>query len=280
MEYLLAHFPRTSPLHARLQSCTQCNERRGFRLAPVLYLIDASVFVWRAYHSVPIALVDPDGNPVNALHGFARFLGDLIERVRPVHIAVAFDAQLVDSFRARAVPRVQGESRPGAAGAETAVRPVPLHLRSARYQEFTSHEYEADDIVGTLATRMRAAGQNVTRRHARQGPGAARSARATSTGITSASGASATTRSRGRFGVQPGAHGVLPRARPATPSTTSPACPASAARPRRCCSDLRIARASLRRSRIACSSSSSCAIPGSSAASCATIASPRSSRAS
>ena len=49
----------------------------------MLYLIDASVFVWRSYHSVPIALVDLDGNPVNALHGFARFLGDLIERVRP-----------------------------------------------------------------------------------------------------------------------------------------------------------------------------------------------------
>ena len=35
---------------------------RSIRLASVLYLIDASVFVWRAYHSVPIALVDPDDN--------------------------------------------------------------------------------------------------------------------------------------------------------------------------------------------------------------------------
>ena len=85
---------------------------RGFRLASVLYLIDASVFVWRAYHSVPIALVDPDGNPVNALHGFARFLGDLIERVRPVHIAVAFDAQLVDSFRARLFPAYKANRDP------------------------------------------------------------------------------------------------------------------------------------------------------------------------
>ena len=40
-----------------------------------VYLIDASVFVFRAWHSVPIDLVDPDGNAVNALHGYCRFLG-------------------------------------------------------------------------------------------------------------------------------------------------------------------------------------------------------------
>jgi DNA polymerase I len=78
----------------------------------VLYLIDASVFVWRAYHSVPIALVDRDGNPVNALHGFARFLGDLIERVRPVHVAVAFDTQLADSFRCRLFPAYKANRDP------------------------------------------------------------------------------------------------------------------------------------------------------------------------
>ncbi len=63
--------------------------------ATPLYLIDASVFIFRAYHSVPLSLTDPDGNPVNALHGFGRFLGDLIEQVRPEHIAVAFDETVV-----------------------------------------------------------------------------------------------------------------------------------------------------------------------------------------
>ena len=40
----------------------------------MLYLVDASVFIFRAYYSVPVEIADPDGNPVNALHGFARFL--------------------------------------------------------------------------------------------------------------------------------------------------------------------------------------------------------------
>ena len=52
-----------------------------------LHLVDASVFVFRAYHSVPISIVDPDGNPVNALHGFGRF-GDFSYGIYIVHFPV------------------------------------------------------------------------------------------------------------------------------------------------------------------------------------------------
>jgi len=45
------------------------------------YLIDASVYVFRAYYSMPDDMVDGDGNPINALYGFCRFLGDFIEQV-------------------------------------------------------------------------------------------------------------------------------------------------------------------------------------------------------
>ena len=128
----------------------------------MLYLIDASVFVWRAYHSVPIALVDPDGNPVNALHGFARFLGDLIERVRPAHLAVAFDAQLVDSFRARLFPAYKANRDPAPEELKRQFVLCRYICEALGVTSFTSQEYEADDIVGTLATRMRAAGHNVT----------------------------------------------------------------------------------------------------------------------
>src|ERR1700758_4920334 len=68
----------------------------------LVFLIDASVYVYRAYHSVlPDNMVDHEGNPVQAVFGFARFLGDLIERMRPRHIAVAFDQRLSNSYRSR-----------------------------------------------------------------------------------------------------------------------------------------------------------------------------------
>src|SRR5262245_11376529 len=53
-----------------------------------VFLIDASVYVYRAWHSVLPDIVDHEGNPVHAVFGFARFLGDLIERTRPSYIAV------------------------------------------------------------------------------------------------------------------------------------------------------------------------------------------------
>jgi DNA polymerase I len=128
----------------------------------VLYLIDASVFVFRAYHSTPLALVDYDGNPVNALHGFARFLGDLIERVRPTHIAVAFDATLSDSFRSRLFPAYKANREPAPADLKRQFVLCRYVCEALGVTSFTSREYEADDVVGTLAARMRAAGQSIT----------------------------------------------------------------------------------------------------------------------
>ena len=55
---------------------------RRRRRAP-LYLVDASVYVFRAWHSMPNEFTDADGWPTNAVHGFARFLLELLERARP-----------------------------------------------------------------------------------------------------------------------------------------------------------------------------------------------------
>src|SRR5512144_3356609 len=65
----------------------------------MLYLVDASVFIFRAWFAVPIDVTDLDGNPVNAAFGVARFICELIERESPRHIAVAFDESLEQGFR-------------------------------------------------------------------------------------------------------------------------------------------------------------------------------------
>lgn len=130
-------------------------------ISPPLYLIDASVFVFRAWHSVPIALVDPDGNAVNALHGFSRFLGDLIERVRPEHIAVAFDASLVTSFRKSLYPAYKANREPTPEDLKRQFLQCQRVCAGLGIASFVSGEYEADDIIGTLAVRARAEGRKV-----------------------------------------------------------------------------------------------------------------------
>ena len=126
-----------------------------------LYLIDASVFVFRAYHSVPIALVDLDGNAVNALHGFSRFLGDLVEQVRPEHIAVAFDASLVTSFRNQLFPAYKANREPAPEDLKRQFLLCQRVCAGLGIASFVSSEYEADDIIGTLTVRARAEGRKV-----------------------------------------------------------------------------------------------------------------------
>ncbi len=121
----------------------------------MIFLVDASVYVFRAYHSLLPDMVDRDGNPAHAVFGFARFLGDLIERVRPRYIAVAFDQRLANSYRSRIYPAYKANREPqppGLAAQFECCRELCRHLGIAM---FVSPEYEADDIIGTLACRMR-----------------------------------------------------------------------------------------------------------------------------
>jgi DNA polymerase I len=124
----------------------------------LIFLVDASVYVFRAYHSMLPDMRDRDGNPMHAVFGFARFLGDLIERVRPSYIAVAFDQRRATSYRSRIYPAYK-------ANRERA--PLDLVLQFERCRELCRHlgvamfvdpEYEADDIIGSLAALMRAQG--------------------------------------------------------------------------------------------------------------------------
>jgi len=128
----------------------------------MVYLIDASVYVFRAYYSLPPDMRDGEGNPVHALYGFSRFLGDLLERARPDYVAVAFDESLATSFRNRIYPAYKANREPA---------PPDLALQFERCREVCAHlgvawyaspEYEADDIIGTLATRAQADGVPVT----------------------------------------------------------------------------------------------------------------------
>jgi DNA polymerase-1 len=128
--------------------------------AGVVYHIDASYFIFRAYHSMPPDMVDDDGNATHALYGFARFLSDILEQVRPERIAVAFDLCMrsASSYRNTIYPayKANRESPPTELARQFALcREFCRHLGVA---EFASTEYEADDIIGTLTTRARAAG--------------------------------------------------------------------------------------------------------------------------
>ena len=122
------------------------------------YLIDASVYVFRAYYSMPDDMVDDDGNPINALYGYCRFLGDFMEQVKPEYVAVLFDESLTTSFRTNIYPEYKANREPA---------PPELKRQFEQCRRYTtalgislgSHpEYEADDLIGTLVERGRKKG--------------------------------------------------------------------------------------------------------------------------
>ena len=122
------------------------------------YLIDASVYIFRAYYSMPEDMVDDDGNQINALYGFCRFLGDFMEQVKPEYIAVLFDESLRTSFRTTIYPEYKANRDP---------TPPELKRQFEQCRRYTnalgllhgSHPgYEADDLIGTLVEKGRKAG--------------------------------------------------------------------------------------------------------------------------
>ncbi len=90
-------------------------------LQPV-YLVDASIYIFRAWFSISDEFSNSAGEPTNAVYGFTGFLCSLLEQTNAEHIGVAFDESLSKSYRNEIYPAVQGQPRPGAGRAETPVQ--------------------------------------------------------------------------------------------------------------------------------------------------------------
>lgn len=125
----------------------------------MIYLIDASVYVFRAYYSMPIEMVDRDGNASNAVFGFARMMSDLLERLRPQQMAVAFDESVLRaSFRNRIYPAYKANRDPPPPSLVSQFQRCRELCRHLGVAAFGSTEYEADDIIGTLSCTLRREG--------------------------------------------------------------------------------------------------------------------------
>lgn len=126
------------------------------------YLIDASVYVFRAYYSMPDDMVDEQGNPVNALYGFCRFIGDFMENVTPEYVAVLFDESLSKSFRSEIYPLYKANRDPAPPELKRQFEQCRRFVRALGVMEHASPTYEADDLIGTLVAHGRNRGRAST----------------------------------------------------------------------------------------------------------------------
>ena len=127
-----------------------------------LLLIDASPYIFRAYYSIPTSMVDADNRPTNAVYGFAAFLCQLLEQERPEFVAVAYDESLTTSFRNEIFPEYKAQRELPPPELEYQMKRCQELTRAMGLPSFVDRRYEADDIIGTLAHRLRNNGLRVT----------------------------------------------------------------------------------------------------------------------
>jgi DNA polymerase-1 len=123
-----------------------------------LYLVDASLYVFRAWHSIPDEFRDAEGLPTNAVHGFARFLLELLDRARPQHIAIAFDEALDSCFRNALYPAYKANRDPAPEALKRQFSHCQALCVALGLGVLAHSEYEADDLIGSACHHARGHG--------------------------------------------------------------------------------------------------------------------------
>ena len=128
---------------------------------PTLMVIDGHSLAFRAFYALPVdSFQNREGQHTNAIHGFISMLINLLKNEKPTHLAVAFDISRY-SFRTREYPEykgTRGETPPEFIGQ------IPLleeALAAMGIQTLSKEDFEADDILATLAHKGSAEGFTV-----------------------------------------------------------------------------------------------------------------------
>jgi DNA polymerase I len=128
---------------------------------PTLLLIDGHSLAFRAFYALPVdSFVTRDGQHTNAIHGFLSMLNLLLQNEKPTHLAVAFDKARV-SFRTTEYPEYKGTRGETPSEFKGQIPLLQEALAAMNIPTLEVENYEADDILATLATRGAAEGFNV-----------------------------------------------------------------------------------------------------------------------
>lgn len=128
---------------------------------PTLLIIDGHSLAFRAFYALnPSNFKTPDGQHTNAVHGFISMLLNLLEGEKPTHLAVAFDIS-GPSFRAVEYPEYKGNR--GETPEEFIGQTELLEeaMKAMNITTLTKKDYEADDILASMADQAAAAGFRV-----------------------------------------------------------------------------------------------------------------------
>ena len=115
-----------------------------------LVLIDGKSVFYRGYYAMG-ALSLPDGTPTGGIYGFAAIAMEIVKKLNPTKVVVAWDSKTSVSRRREIYPDYKaGRVKPG----EDFYAQIPLLedlIRDLGWAFVEINDYEADDIIGTLS---------------------------------------------------------------------------------------------------------------------------------
>src|SRR3954447_21355413 len=124
-------------------------------------LLDAASLYFRAFYGVPTSVTTPDGRPVNAVRGFLDMTARLVTTYGPSRLVACWDDDWRPEFRVAALPSYKAHRVAPEGGEEVPDElspqvPVLVEvLAAAGIARVGAPGFEADDVIGTLATRAR-----------------------------------------------------------------------------------------------------------------------------
>ncbi len=120
-----------------------------------LFLLDAYALIYRAYYGfINRPLINSKGNNTSAIFGFVKTLEEVLKKENPDYIAVAFDVS-GPTFRHEAFPEYKAQREETPDGIKFAVPVIKEILKAYNIPVLGCEGYEADDVIGTLATQSK-----------------------------------------------------------------------------------------------------------------------------
>jgi 5'-3' exonuclease len=127
-----------------------------------VYLVDASIYIFGAYFSLPEAWHSDEGLPTQAVYGYTRFMLDLLENSKPRYVVAAFDESLGSCFRHEIYPEYKSNRELPDEALAFQIEACQLLTCLLGVRTEASEHFEADDIIATLARHASEAGRGTT----------------------------------------------------------------------------------------------------------------------
>ncbi|WP_301914947.1 DNA polymerase I [Phocaeicola coprophilus] len=117
-----------------------------------LFLLDAYALIYRAYYAlIKSPRINSKGFNTSAILGFVNTLEDVLKKENPTHIGIAFDPA-GPTFRHEAYPEYKAQREETPEVIRLSVPIIKDIIRAYRIPILEVPGYEADDVIGTLAT--------------------------------------------------------------------------------------------------------------------------------